>query len=73
MSLHDLSAVLKEPHPNPFQRPDREIAGWFLAPDGAALKAGSGGKALKVDQSISGGLLRVTFEGQPGAVSWSVR
>jgi hypothetical protein len=47
---------------------------WFLAPEGAALKAESGGRALKVEQTISGGVLKATFEGQPGGpVSWSAR
>jgi hypothetical protein len=46
---------------------------WFLAPPQAVVKAESAGKPLKVDQSIEGGLLKATFEGQPGKVAWSVR
>ncbi len=46
---------------------------WFLARDGMSFKAESGGKPLRVEQSADGGLLKATFEGQAGPVSWSLR
>ncbi len=46
---------------------------WFQVPRPASLKAESGGKSLRVEQSLRDDLLKATFEGQAAPVSWSVK